>query len=374
MYPASSRILLISLLIAGGLSVCFWIHQSSWSACVREVQMDDYLAASKSCGRAKATGWPFQALKPVQYAEVLSNFGLSRLELQDYPSAKRELEESANRLKSLLPNGARGYAVVLSNLGLLSQREGNFKSQEYWYRQSTSAFDEFRLYCDRSAATAGSNLASALSSLGRLDEAEAALRTRVARNDDCPNLPPYVRGSTLRRLGEIQTGQGEEEAALAAFERAMSLLRQAQGESSLEMAYTLISRATALRRLDRFSEAERDVGLALPMLTRWVGVDAPEVGTVHSVLANSLRVQRKYVQALEEYKQADRIYRARLGPNHPWLASLQLQMGRTYRALGDNTQATKAFKDAERIRIATFGAGSPQVLRVREELDEDEQS
>lgn len=339
---------------------------------MREVRTGNYLAASKSCGRAKTAGWVFQAVMPVRYAVVLNNFGLSRLELHDYQSARMNLEEAEKRLKSLLPDGARGYAVVLNNLGNLSERDGDFKSQEFWYRQSISAFDDLRLHCDRTASIANSNLASALSALGRLNEAEAVILTRIARNDDCKSIPLYVRGSALRRLGEIQTWKIEEEAALVTFESAISLLRQAQGESSLEMARTLIGRATALRRLKRFSETEQDAGLALPMLSEWVGADAVEVGTVHSVIGNSLKDQRKYVQALEEFKQADRIYRTSLGRDHPWLASLQLQMGRTYRALGEKTQATTAFKDAERIRINTFGVGSQQVLSVRKELDKDQ--
>jgi tetratricopeptide (TPR) repeat protein len=342
--------------------------------CNERVLTEDFSTTARVCHRARSAGWIFQGIDPERYAGVLNNLGLMEIRLQHDAAAKQALDESAQRLKKLAPQGLEMYAAVLSNLALLSQRDGDTAEEERLSRQSVALYGSLGLPCDRNAVTAASNLGRALRAGGKLEEAESVLQDRTERNEKCGNLSTYSRGATFRGLGEAELGLRKDEEALDALDKAVVLLRSTHEDDSLELGESLMDRADALANLHRYPEAEHDANLSLSMLTRQLGPDALEVANAHATVGAAIRRQKQYVRAMKDLNEAERIYRLRLGANHPWLASLLLQKGKALDALGQRDEALQDLKEAERIRIAVFGPASPQVQHVRDELETNQQS
>jgi hypothetical protein len=338
------------------------------AACHREVAAEDYLSAQGSCLKARMLGWPFQWLQPTQYGAVLNDLGHAEVNAQRYEAAKDHLAEALQRFEQATPEGSQEYANTMHNLGVLNQILGDIKQAEIWYLKSLTMFGKVAHPCDPNLARAGPGLGSALNALNKADEAEVVLLTRSKQNDSCPNLSPYIKGITLRILAEAQTKNDKENEALETIDSAISLVKEARGDQSLELAYALVDRAIALRHLARYAECQEAIALALPMFQRFVGPNSPDAGTAKSILANSLRDQGKLQEALDEYSSAEKIYLLRLGKDHPRRATLLLQMAMVTRELGRKPESYMLFLEAERIRATVFGSDSPEAANVREAM------
>lgn len=360
----------IGLLLVTGFLADYWVYEQTIPACHRDVFSESYAAGAASCHRALILGRPFQTLRAAEFRELLNDLGLAELKLQRLQTARDHLSEALQRYRNEVPEGSVSYAVTLNNLALLSQRKGDLKEQLSWSQASVDMFVKLGATCNEEFIRATTNLASALNSLGKSEEAEVILTSGTRQNAACQYIPAYNRGATLRVLGEVQTKNGREDSAIATFDAAIGLLREARGNSSLELAYTLVSRAMAMRALNRFDECKNDAMEAIPMLERFVGRNAPELGNARSVLGNALRMQGRLNEAMVEYVAAEAIYSASLNPNHPSRASLLINMAKASRGLGRPEESIALLSEAKRIRTIVFGSESAQVAAVQRALDD----
>ena len=224
------------------------VHEYFSGECHRDTALEDYRLALESCRKARALGWPFQWLKPAQYRVVLNDLGLAETYGQRYKAAKNHLTDALQRYEQATPEGSQWYASTMHNLGVLNRFLGHEKQAEIWYLKAVAMYGRFVDPCDPNATKAGAGLGGALNAQNKAGEAEVVLLTRSKQNDSCPVLSPYIKGLTLRVLAEAQTGNGKAAEALQTIDSAISLVKQARGGESLELAYALADRRASPSR------------------------------------------------------------------------------------------------------------------------------
>ena len=359
--------ILVSLLIV--ILTAIYAQNYFYAECSRDSKASNYLSALKSCSNAHKLSWPFQQLTSVQYAIILNNLGAAELAVQHYTGARRHLSEALRWHEQLNPQGSQEQARTLNNLALVSKLEGDTKQEELLFREAVAMFDRFGGPCDADSAAAYAKLGTALYDIEKPVEAETLLLARSRQNDACPFLQSFVKGLTLRILAEAQHKIGKEEDALSTIDAALVFLKQEPGDGSLEVAYALVDRAHVLRGLGRLQDGQESLALALPIFERWVGDDSVAFATAKASLGDMLMDQGKPDEAIVAYGAVEKIYRLRLGENHPWRALLLMRMAKVTRTLGLKSDAASMLREAERIRIALYGSESPQVARVRELIE-----
>ncbi|MBH9578766.1 GGDEF domain-containing protein [Inhella proteolytica] len=109
------------------------------------------------------------------------------------------------------------------------------------------------------AATALFNIGSTLRRAGQLEEAHSQLRTALERYEALGDADSVA--ETRRTLGSLLVSKGDAAAALPLLEAALTHWRQ-QASSSTELANARFTRAKALWRLGRLTEADADLEAA----------------------------------------------------------------------------------------------------------------
>jgi serine/threonine-protein kinase len=161
----------------------------------------------------------------------------------------------------------------------------------------------------------------------RYDAALVHAREAVAimerRAPDHPHL-----GSILQVLGLILAGKGEDDEAIALFERALPLLAKAQG------------------------------------------ADSPDVADLLNSLGFSLRARERPADALARHEEALRIVERSLGPVHPSTADTLVSVGLALVDLGRLDDADAAYRRALAAYEASVPAGSPRLAVILTNIGE----
>ncbi|WP_174301019.1 tetratricopeptide repeat protein [Caulobacter sp. S45] len=226
------------------------------------------------------------------------------------------LEEAATRFQAATDRDPRA-AQAWRMLGLISQQQGRFADSLEPTRRA--------LALERSASDL-SNLANALTCLGRVEEALAAA-TEAADLD--PALP-----AAQANLGVALRALGHREAAVDRFRRAAELEpRSAEAHANLGVALT---------ELGHLQAAEAALETALTLAPSWAD------GWYN--LGNARLRQLHLPQAEAAYRRA-----IALAPGH---ADAHANLAATHKALGRQDLALAHSADAARLR-----PGDPQVLQ-----------
>ncbi|HEY7216560.1 MAG TPA: serine/threonine-protein kinase [Thermoanaerobaculia bacterium] len=188
-------------------------------------------------------------------------------------------------------------------------------------RQSTAAA---RRHFGPASVETGRRLletASILGNLSRFDEAKRAAREGLAILAASPRGAPLEVSVARRTLAEILASSGQREAAAAEYANVLVQQRKAVGSDHIEVAETLIKQGFLLSDLRRNAQAERALREAIRILEPLGHYD---VGSARRYLGFCLMNEERYAEAEQQFVEAERFLRAKVGDDHPlvWAAVL----------------------------------------------------
>lgn len=156
---------------------------------------------------------------PAALAQVASNIGLTCTYIGDWNQAVQFYKESLEAWEKLPPQPGKGLLLV--NLGFAHASLHEFDLAESYYREALEIFgDENPLH----TSLIYTNLAHAR--LEQNDLEEAARFAETARQHSERQEDPSKRAHALDCMGSILVAQGDQAAARAAYEKALSIYRE----------------------------------------------------------------------------------------------------------------------------------------------------
>ncbi len=207
------------------------------------------------------------------------------------------------------------------------------------------------------SAGAHDNLGVLFYELGELDS--AWVHIKEARRIEDPHLVANdpARVSGLIYLGALRGEQGHWDSALVYYDRAVTLLTQIHGPGHPQLAHLENNRSTALRMLQRNSEAREAIrhGLEIGEIT---GSRVPfTIGSLHFNLAWIHTSEKDLDSAAIVYGEVLRIWEPAFGRVHPAVADAYLFRGRVLEQAARFDEALADYLREDSIRQVVDSAG-----------------
>jgi tetratricopeptide (TPR) repeat protein len=201
---------------------------------------------------------------------------------------------------------------------------------------------------------------------GNPTEAKAAMEQALALHDageKDENL-----GSMLANLGTVQRDLGDREGALASFERALDVHRQAAGDVHPMVANDLANLASLERELERPQKALEYLRPIVDIVRRMYGDAHPETGRALTNVAALLRELGETNAARLHVDAALQVDRQAFGEDHPQVIADLNNLAVLERELGETGAAREHFQLALSLAEGTFGLDDPMTVQLRQAL------
>lgn len=310
----------------------------------------------------------------------------------------KELYERARAAYEATPDGnPRNKAIVLSNLGYVSQQQGNLADATAFYEDALEIeeqdcepddplipadlmaladllkeqgdLDRAKQVLARAlalvekvqgadsphVALVASRLAEVLKEQGHLDEAKI-LYELILTIDEAALGPDDPRvANDLQKLGFVLTQLEAFADARALFERGLAIDEAAFGPDDLTIAIFAIGIGLTSRELGDLESAKASHRRALAITEADLGPDHRNLPMILNDLALVLRDEGNLAEAEPLLERGLAIDEAAYGSNDPRVALRLNNLGNLLRELGDLDEALSMFEEARDIYEASFG-------------------
>ncbi len=155
-------------------------------------------------------------------------------------------------------------------------------------------------------------------------------------------------------------------AALADFERVLSLQQEHLGSEHPEVASTLNNLGVVLTYLDRPDEAVARYDESLRLHEKLEGAEHPNVATASHNLAVALRRMGRSLEARAAFERAVAVRRKALGFNHPDSLRSAQALVKLLINMGELEPARALLDEVKETRTLMSGAEAPEMLAVLE--------
>lgn len=252
---------------------------------------------------------------PAARARVDQLLGSLLIELGD-PAAALPLLDSATKLA--LPgvdqteNALRARAERAIALGLLGRRDEALADAEVVYQRTRELADVDPVL--RESADYGYSLA--LYNLGRLEEAETAIRAGLQDLPATAGREMEGQIDLRNTLGRLLHASARYQEALEVRREVMDWYLRVYGPRTMRSISVQSNYAVTLSQLDRDTEAIALLQESLPLRLELLGPDHMEVAVHRINLGTSLRVPGRHAEALAEFQEGHRIFLSKLGSEH----------------------------------------------------------
>ncbi len=255
-----------------------------------------------------------------QQVELLFSQGNALTQLGQWETAQERLEAALVLAESTFGPGHQRLAGVLSALGNLAKRKGETAQSIAYLRRTVDILESNNATSYHSLLSARNNLALALGSAGRYDEAQRGLREvvelrrRLAGPEGSRDL-----GLALKSLATYLHLDGDFPAALEALDESEQMLERHLPAVSPFHALPHFTRG--LVRLDSGSPglADEEFRETLDILVPTLGETHYQVHVTRCMRAEALRVQEAFPEASSLALPALEAMRLQAGEDDPYL-------------------------------------------------------
>jgi tetratricopeptide (TPR) repeat protein/tRNA A-37 threonylcarbamoyl transferase component Bud32 len=328
---------------------------------------------------------------------------LARIRVQHSAGQYRQ---GLGQIQGLLPTvkelGLRRlYAEYLHTLGRLQESTSSYSDAEASYYQALWEAEAARH--DVLAAQAWLNILQLYGEWKPREPQVAQIRSHAAAAIARAGSAPALLAAYHQADGVRQSMLGDQEAARAALQRALSAYEQASGPEHVDVARILMNLGTVYRHLGRFEDAVRSHQRALAIGDKLFGHEHPFTATIRTNLGNALALMGRPAEALPllrhalhvddacfsgpdmhtattlgglgaalallgRYREAQdattrdlQIEEGLLGKEHPATCVIRRNLGELQARQGRHDQALALYEDARRIAEKAYGPSHPEV-------------
>jgi len=337
--------------------------------------------------------------KSAKEAELLTKMAAAHEDM-------RELDLALSRYKKAFfihkeNNDARNVAMTLSQIANVWVLKNKYDKALEKYEQACLLVrlieDKDPLLVADTIINTGNVLAYQQKYQAALDKYEQALLIRRVK---LGNNAPEV-ADILNSIANVYASQTKLDQALSHYRQTLEIYERAYGDTHLTVFVTLNNIAVILNdqgdptqalsilkqalalvsevgREDQYKEQHKSqrrqstvksTATLASNITNIESLETPDVATTYNNMAVCYDRQKKFDKAMQKYHQALEICSDRLGPQHPKVANIYLNMGISYlESQHKRAEAAVELRNALAIYQANFGEHHPDTKECKELL------
>lgn len=268
----------------------------------------------------------------------------------DIDSARREVEV-ARAVLQRYGGDPRYEASVSARLGTTAYASGELKGAVEHHRHEIEVLTSIGEHQSDAGVAALINLSLALRDLGENEEALRALQSARTYSVDAfgPENPrlPDIDLSIAMVLDEVQ----RLDEALDAMRRGLEICEETWGLESMPAVQLHAGFAFVHQRLEQHAESLEHSEEAVRVLKALGQDESPDMAMCLGYAGDALVGLGRVEEGLERQREALALYERLLGPAHPEVATVLLQVAASQARLSDREGASASYERALEIRI-----------------------
>ena len=355
---AGTEVTAIDLLDAGQNRIDALSEQPQLQAELNQIMGRSYTALGESTKAVELLENALRSMETRSEAEALTlanaHHSLAEAYRQDgqLVEAESHLREALAIREQQLGVDNADYAYTLGRLGVVLFDQRRQEEALAAERQALKILRDLGSTEDSATVDLMGNMANALDSLGRYDEAESMHRETILASERIdgelhPNT--IIRISNLA-LVQIRTSQLDE--ALETITTALERGRQTWPDDHPQIAFMLATEGGALKRLGRMDDALQSYEASTDMARRISGPDSADYARRLRALGSMQRDLRQFAAAEQSLNEAQGVVAGLYGADSAQAQLVSIALGQVYNDQG-------AFRQAEsRLRHALSGPTS----------------
>ncbi len=278
----------------------------------------------------------------------------------DYGSALAEARKLEAVIKARFGANHTNYAVALSYLANVYQRQGKYPEAAELHRRALAIYEKTVGRSHPDVALTLHNLATVYRSLEKYAEAAELFQRALAIREKAlgPNHPDVAQ--TLSDLAASVSAVNWPRATTL-FQRVLAIREKALGPNHPAVAATLHNLALMYAAQGKYAEAADLYQRALAINEKAFGPDHPDAAPILRGLAELYDTQGKYGKAAELYQRALSIREKAFGPSHPYVAETLNGLAIVYQSQGKYAEAAALHQRALAIREKALGSSHSDV-------------
>jgi len=333
------------------------------------LELGDYEGADRSFGEALTIHQEAgNATRPrgntADVARLLHRLGASALNQNRYERADSLLKASLAVWELQPPGHELDHAEALKELGNVQSALGNYQEAEPLLREALEIRRQLLGPSHSQVYNVMTNLGDNLSMQGRFDEAVPLLREGTEGLERILGGQHTELAEGLNVLGITLIQSGQYDAAEPVLKRVIAIRRALHGENNPDVA-------RGLNDLGALYTLREDYASAVPVLRQSLAINRAlrgdrelAVGIASSNLAASLRGAGEYDEAMERFRDAERVYNGLPEPDRARAAASRFGQATVYHERGDRVEAERRY----RASLVEYDIYFPKAERRRAEL------
>ena len=252
---------------------------------------------------------------------------------------------------------------VRRTIGTVYQGLGRNAEADSLYRQTLRERLVRTGPASEEAAQSWNDLGTMLTSEGKLDSAETALRRALAIRRQRGGADTLLAG-TLLDLADLPTTKGQLARSDSLAQEALGIYRKVAGERHLAVAAAMARVLSIQGTAGELAKAE-STGRAAAAMLRELGLERhPQMVPILSDLGIILAQRREFTEALAIARQTVSLDSSLFGSSHPYLATHLENLGYVYDQAGFGDSAMIMVKQVLAMRRAVLADDNPAIGRT----------
>lgn len=288
------------------------------------------------------------------------------IDMEQDPAGARTAWQAAHDAAEALEGVAPpDRAAIINQLGSAVFYAGGREEALEYFQQAADIFAAAGPEHGEALEQALGNVASILTTLGRLEQAEAVQREVLdLRRGLYPEQHVQIARSYFE-LGSVMNARGEINEAISLVERSLDIRRAVLEDGHPHIAMTQVSLAAILIRAHRYGDAADLSRDAAEALEANLPAGHPFIGFARSSYAGALNAWGRYEAAEPLLRRVLEDRRASLGDAHPQVADTLNNLGVALYGQGRPSEARPLFLAARDIYRNAAGATSVEAARMQ---------
>ena len=320
---------------------------------------DNFIVSDSLYTIAKQTMENLNKKETEQYADIISNFGVSYFTQARYKEALLLLQECRKIRAKILGTEHLDYAISCSNLALLYQAQSRYSEAESLFLETMYIREKLLGKENAEYSKVCNNLALLYKNQGQYSKAEILYQQSRKIDAKITGKESVDYATTCSNLANLYQSMGNYQMAETLLKEAMQIDGKVLGKKHINYAYDCNNIGLLYIIEGKYNQAEALFKEGKEIISSKLGVNHPSYATLYGGLAKVYQNQKRYDESEKIFKEIQKIYEEKFGTLHPLYANSCHNLALLYQKQGKYSKAESLFIHTLKIREKQLSKSHP---------------